>query len=157
MTPPRKRASKKFPAQVQRAIDAGQDRKAGDVVVLDLRPAEGFTDYFVIMTGQNTRQIQAISDAIQESLGAKGIKPAHIEGGDRAGWILLDYFDFIVHIFTLNRGLFTRSSGLWGSADGSRYRSARLTTPAGIGIEGLGIRDVSARGARWLSSSNHSR
>ena len=100
MTPPRKRASKKFPAQVQRAIDAGHDRKAGDVVVLDLRPADGFTDYFVIMTGQNARQIHAIADAIQESLGSKGVKPAHIEGGDKAGWILLDYFDFIVHIFS---------------------------------------------------------
>ena len=117
MTPPRKRASKKFPAQVQRAIEAGQDRKAGDIVVLDLRPAEGFTDYFVIMTGQNTRQIQAISDAIQDSLGAKGAKPAHIEGGDRAGWILLDYFDFIVHIFSPESRAFYALERLWGSAE----------------------------------------
>jgi ribosome-associated protein len=87
------------------------------VVVLDLRPAEGFTDYFVIMTGQNTRQIQAISDAIQESLGAKGTKPAHIEGGDRAGWILLDYFDFIVHIFSPESRAFYALERLWGSAD----------------------------------------
>jgi ribosome-associated protein len=117
VTPPRKRASKKFPPQVQRAIDAGQDRKAGDVVVLDLRPAEGFTDYFVIMTGQNTRQIQAISDSIQESLDGKGIKPTHIEGGDRAGWILLDYFDFIVHIFSPESRAFYALERLWGSAD----------------------------------------
>jgi ribosome-associated protein len=102
---------------VQGAIDAGQDRKAGDVVVLDLRPAEGFTDYFVIMTGQNTRQIQAISDAIQESLASKGVKPAHIEGGDRAGWILLDYFDFIVHIFSPESRAFYALERLWGSAD----------------------------------------
>ena len=61
MSPPRKRSTKKFPAQVQRVIDAAHDRKAIDVVVLDLRPAEGFTDYFVIMTGQSTRQVQAIS------------------------------------------------------------------------------------------------
>ena len=117
MTPPRKRASKKFPAQVQRAIDAAQDRKAGDVVVLDLRPAEGFTDYFVIMTGQNTRQIQAISDAIQESLNSKGVKPTHIEGGDHAGWILLDYFDFIVHIFSPESRAFYALERLWGSAE----------------------------------------
>lgn len=117
MTHPRKRGPKKFPAQVQRAIEAGQDRKAADIVVLDLRPADGFTDYFVIMTGQNTRQIQAISDAIQESLGAKGTKPAHIEGGDRAGWMLLDYFDFIVHIFSPESRAFYALERLWGSAD----------------------------------------
>lgn len=117
MTPPRKRASKKFPSQVQHAIDAGHDRKAADVIVLDLRPAEGFTDYFVIMTGQNTRQIQAISDAIQDSLGGKGVKPAHVEGGERAGWILLDYFDFIVHIFSPESRAFYALERLWGSAD----------------------------------------
>jgi ribosome-associated protein len=117
MTPPRKRASRKFSAQVQRAIEAGQDRKAGDVVVLDLRPADGFTDHFVIMTGQNTRQIQAISDSIQESLASQGVKPAYIEGGDRAGWILLDYFDFIVHIFSPESRAFYALERLWGSAD----------------------------------------
>ena len=117
MTPPRKRASRKFPAQVQRAIDAAHDHKAADVVDLDLRPADGFTDFFVIVTGQNTRQIQAISDAVQDSLGEKGIKPAHVEGGDRAGWILLDYFDFIVHIFSQESRAFYALERLWGSAE----------------------------------------
>jgi ribosome-associated protein len=115
---PRKRSSRtKFPAQVQRAIDAAHDRKAIDLIVLDLRPASGFTDYFVIMTGQNTRQIQAISDAIQDALGSTGVKPAHIEGGDRAGWILLDFFDFIVHIFSPESRAFYALERLWGSAD----------------------------------------
>jgi ribosome-associated protein len=117
VTPPRKRAARKFPAQVQRAIDAAQDRKGSNVVVLDLRPAEGFTDYFVIVTGQNVRQIQAISESIQESLAAKGVKPAHIEGGHHAGWILLDYFDFIVHIFSPDTRAFYSLERLWGSAE----------------------------------------
>ncbi|HKY20681.1 MAG TPA: ribosome silencing factor [Vicinamibacterales bacterium] len=114
---PRKRPSKKFPPQVQRAIDAAHDRKGSEVVVLDLRPAEGFTDFFVIVTGQNTRQIQAISDAIQDSLAEKGAKPAHIEGGERTGWILLDYFDFIVHIFSPEARAFYSLERLWGNAE----------------------------------------
>ena len=117
MTPPRKRSSRKFPEQVQRAIDAAHDRKAYEVVVLDLRPADGFTDFFVIVTGRNTRQLQAIADAVQESLGTKGVKAAHIEGGDRAGWILLDYFDFIVHIFSPETRAFYSLERLWGSAE----------------------------------------
>lgn len=125
---PRKRVSRKFPAQVQRAIDAAYDRKGSEVVVLDLRPADGFTDFFVIVTGQNTRQIQAISDAIQDFLAEKGVKPAHIEGGDRAGWILLDYFDFIVHIFSPESRAFYSLERLWGNAE--RIAVAEPAPPA---------------------------
>jgi len=117
VTPPRKRLPRKLPVQIKRAIEAAHDRKGADVVVLDLRPADGFTDYFVIVTGQNTRQIQAISEAIQESLNEAGARPAHIEGGDHAGWILLDYFDFIVHIFSPETRAFYALERLWGSAD----------------------------------------
>ena len=117
MTRARKRTAPRLPGQVEKAIAAAQDKKAADVVVLDLRPAEGFTDFFLIVTGQNTRQIQAISDAVQEALTDEGAKPAHVEGHDRAGWILLDYFDFIVHIFSPETRAFYSLERLWGSAD----------------------------------------
>ena len=117
MTRPRKRRAPRLPDEVQQAITAAHDKKAAEVVVLDLRPAEGFTDYFVIVTGQNTRQIQAISDAVQEALIERGAKPAHIEGHDRAGWVLLDYFDFIVHIFSPETRAFYGLERLWGSAE----------------------------------------
>jgi ribosome-associated protein len=116
MTPARKTASRRLPAQVQRAITAAQDRKAVDLVVLDLRPANGFADYFLVCSGTNPRQIKAISDAIQESLSERGIRPSHVEGYDRAGWILLDYFDFIVHIFSPDARAFYALERLWGSA-----------------------------------------
>ena len=116
MSAARKRTSPRFPAQVQRAITAAQDRKALELVVLDLRPAHGFADYFLICSGTNPRQIKAIADAVQEAEAARGLKPAHVEGYDRAGWILLDYFDFIVHIFSPDARAFYALERLWGNA-----------------------------------------
>jgi ribosome-associated protein len=112
----RKSSPRRFPAQVQRAIAAAQDRKALDLVVLDLRPAHGFADYFLICSGSNPRQIKAIADAVQEAEGGRGLKPAHVEGYDRAGWILLDYFDFIVHVFGTEARAFYALERLWGNA-----------------------------------------
>jgi ribosome-associated protein len=140
MTPPRKAAaSRRFPAQVQRAIAAAQDRKAVDVVVLDLRPANGFADYFLVCSGTNPRQIKAISDSIQEALAERGIRPAHVEGYDRAGWILLDYFDFIVHIFSPDARAFYALERLWGNA--KKTEIAEPAPPAArteTGIRDLG-------------------
>ena len=68
--------------------------------MLDLRSASAFTDFFVIATALNVKQSQAIADAVEESLAKKGVKPALTEGYKRGEWILLDYFDFIVHVFT---------------------------------------------------------
>ena len=106
-----------LPAQVERAIAAAGDKKATDLVVLDLRKAAGFTDFFLICTGGNARQIRAIADSIVEALAAEGARPAHVEGYDRSEWILLDYFDFIVHIFATETRLFYGLERLWGNAD----------------------------------------
>jgi ribosome-associated protein len=126
MTAVRKGTTRRFPAQVQHAITAAQDRKALDVVVLDLRPANGFADFFLICSGTNPRQIKAISDSIQEALAQKQVRPAHVEGYDHAGWILLDYFDFIVHIFSPDARAFYALERLWGSA--KRIEIAEPTT-----------------------------
>jgi ribosome-associated protein len=113
----KRRKVNRLPAQIERAVHAAEDKKANDLVVLDLRKAHGFTDYFLICSGTNSRQIRAIADGIMEALAADGVKPAHIEGYDRSEWILLDYFDFIVHVFATERRVFYGLERLWGSAE----------------------------------------
>ena len=85
--------------------------------MLDLRKAGGFTDYFVICSGGNPRQIRAIADGVMEALADEGVKPAHVEGYDRSEWVLLDYFDFIVHVFAPETRLFYGLERLWGNAE----------------------------------------
>jgi len=113
----KRRKTARLPAQIDRAIAAAEEKKAQDLVVLDLRKAAGFTDFFVICTGTNTRQIRAIADSVMGALAEDGVKPAHIEGYDRSEWILIDYFDFIVHIFATETRLFYGLERLWGNAD----------------------------------------
>ena len=114
----KRRATAKLPAQIERAIAAAADKKALDIVVLDLRKAAGFTDFFVICSGGNVRQIHAIADGVVESLGEDSIKPAHVEGYDRSEWILIDYFDFVVHVFAPETRVFYGLERLWGNAEG---------------------------------------
>ena len=114
---PKARAPK-LPKAVASAIRAARDRKAVDIVVLDLRKAGGFTDYFVICTGTNPRQIHAIADAVDATLRSDlGERPALAEGADRSEWILLDYFDFVVHVFSRECRAFYDLERLWGSAE----------------------------------------
>jgi ribosome-associated protein len=105
-----------LPEQVLAAVTAAADKKAEDIVVLDLRGADGFTDYFVICTGQNPRQIKAIADAVEAALRRDHVKPAHVEGYGHAEWVLLDYFDFIVHVFGKETRTFYGLERLWGNA-----------------------------------------
>src|SRR3954469_17669934 len=113
----KKRKPARIPREVADAITAAEDKKAIDIVLLDLRKAAGFADYFLICSGANARQIRAIADAITEALGASGSKPAHVEGYERSEWVLLDYFDFIVHIFAPEPRVFYGLERLWGNAE----------------------------------------
>ena len=105
-----------IPDDVRAAVDAAIDRKATRVTVMDLRGAGAFTDFFVICTGTNIRQVQAIADGVEASLKAMDRRPAHVEGYDRAEWILLDYFDVIVHVFMPDTREFYSLDRLWGTA-----------------------------------------
>jgi ribosome-associated protein len=113
----KRRKVARLPRQIEIAVHAVEDKKATDVAILDLRKAAGFTDYFVICSGANARQIRAIADSVTDSLAADGARPAHVEGYDRSEWILLDYFDFVVHIFAPDTRMFYGLERLWGSAE----------------------------------------
>jgi ribosome-associated protein len=108
----------KLPKSVAGAVQVALDKKAVDVVVLDLRKAGGFTDYFVICTGTNPRQINAIADGVEDTLrNDLGERPALAEGVHKSEWILLDYFNFIVHIFSRECRAFYDLERLWGNAE----------------------------------------
>ena len=108
----------RLPKAVAAAVRAARDRKAVDIVVLDLKKAGGFTDYFVICTGMNPRHINAVADAVDDTLRSDlGERPALAEGSNRSEWILLDYFDFVVHVFSRECRAFYDLERLWGNAE----------------------------------------
>lgn len=106
-----------LPADLAAAINAALDKKAEKLELLDLRNGPAFTDFFFICNGTNIRQVQAIADGIEESLKKMGVRPTLVEGYQRAEWILLDYFDFIVHVFTPATREFYSLERLWGDAE----------------------------------------
>ena len=107
----------RLPKAVATAVEAARDKKALDTVVLDLRKADGFTDYFVICTGANPRQITAIADAVRDTLKQQlDERPAGAEGVKSSEWILLDYFNFVVHVFSRDCRSFYGLERLWGNA-----------------------------------------
>ena len=116
-------------AQVAIAVKACQDKKAENITVLQLdEQASGFTDYFLLCSGANPRQVQAISDEIDQQLSAAGVEPKHIEGYNQAEWLLMDYVDFVVHIFSENARKFYDLERLWKTA--TRIDPADLVKPA---------------------------
>jgi ribosome-associated protein len=111
------------------ALHSAGEKKAIDPVVLDLREIASFTDYFVIFSGANERQVQAISDEIYEQLKKAGEPAARVEGYKTAEWILLDFGDFVVHVFEQKARKFYDLERLW-------RESKRVTLPAEFSGEG---------------------
>ncbi|MDQ6676234.1 MAG: ribosome silencing factor [Acidobacteriota bacterium] len=98
------------------AVRAAQSKQAEDIIVLDLSGITSFTDYFVICTGNNSRQVQAISDEIGLKLKATGDLPVSLEGYNGAEWILADYGDFLIHVFSEKSREYYGLERLWRAA-----------------------------------------
>lgn len=115
--------------QVSEAIAACQDKKAEELTILELEKSSGaFTDYFVICSGTNPRQIQAIADEVELRLKRAGLYPLNVEGYRQAEWVLLDYADFVIHVFAEKARRYYELERLWKSA--KRLDPAELKTPA---------------------------
>ncbi len=103
-------------ARIIAAMQAASDKKSLDTVLLDLRSIASFTDYFLITSGTNTRQVQAIADAVVDQLKKAGTRAARVEGYKSAEWVLVDYGDFIVHVFDDKARRFYDLERLWRDA-----------------------------------------
>src|SRR5262252_3453525 len=103
--------------QVSAAIQACQEKQAEELSILEMEKGSGaFTDYFVLCSGTNPRQVQAIADEVELRLKKAGLRPAHVEGYNQAEWVLIDYVDFVVHIFSEKARKFYDLERLWKSA-----------------------------------------
>src|SRR5215813_14459893 len=103
--------------QVTAAIQACLDKKAEELSVLEMEKGSGaFTDYFVLCNGTNPRQVQAIADEVELRLKGAGLRPTHVEGYNQAEWVLIDYVDFVVHVFSERARKFYDLERLWKSA-----------------------------------------
>ncbi len=116
-----KLSKRSIPPEVRLSVKASQAKKAEDILVLDLREIATFTDYFVIMTGNSTRQNLAIYENIEQELSKGKLYPLGVEGKERAEWILIDYGSFIVHIFSRRAREYYALEKLWGDAPKVAY------------------------------------
>ena len=115
--------------QVAAAIQACLDKKAEEISVLEMEKGSGaFTDYFLLCSGTNPRQVQAIADEVELRLKSTGVRPAHVEGYKQGEWILVDYTDFVVHVFSESARKFYDLERLWKTA--KRLEPSELKTVA---------------------------
>jgi ribosome-associated protein len=106
------------------AVNAADAKKASDLVALDISGIATFADFFLICTGDSSRQMQAIADEVEQRLKANGIRPSHVEGYQNAEWILMDYIDLVIHIFSKNARVYYDLERLW--RDGKRLDASNL-------------------------------
>ncbi len=112
--------------QARRIADLAHDKLARDVTILDMRPVCSYTDYFVICTGQNPRQTKAIFDEVRERLKAEErVIPHAVDGAAGATWILADYLDVVLHVFTPEARAYYRLEELWGDVPSIELIAAR--------------------------------
>jgi len=113
--------------QINAAIQACLDKKAEELSILEMEKGSGaFTDYFVLCSGTNPRQVQAIADEVELRLKGAGLRPTHVEGYNQAEWVLLDYVDFVVHVFSEKARKFYDLERLWKTA--KRLQPSDLTS-----------------------------
>lgn len=105
-----------FPASVVQAAELALERKAEGVLALDLRGISSATDFFILATGKSDVQVKAISEHIMEELAKAGVRPLHVEGMDRARWVLMDFVDFVIHVLHPSARDFYQLENLWGDA-----------------------------------------
>lgn len=105
-----------LPPPVRRAAELALEKKARDVMVLDLRGLSSATDHFVLATGGSDIQIRAIADHVEDELKKEGVRPSHVEGKGGGQWVLLDYIDFVVHVFHPTTRGYYQLETLWGDA-----------------------------------------
>ena len=116
--------------QVASAIQACLEKKAEEISILEMEKGSGaFTDYFVLCSGTNPRQVQAIADEVELRLKAAGLRPAHVEGYRQAEWILVDYVDFVVHVFSEKARKFYDLERLWKTAKRLEPSELKAKTP----------------------------
>ncbi|OGD38688.1 MAG: ribosome silencing factor [Candidatus Aminicenantes bacterium RBG_19FT_COMBO_58_17] len=118
---PPKLTRKNLPQEVKLSVKASQDKKAEDIIVLDLRDISSFTDFFVIVTGNSTRQNTAIYESIEQELKKGRLMPIGVEGRNLAEWILIDYGSFVVHVFSKQARGYYSLEKLWGDAPRLSY------------------------------------
>ncbi len=105
-----------LPHEVRRAAECAQELKARDVVGLDLRGISSATDFFLLASGRSDVQVRAIAEHVVEELKKEGVRPAHVEGLQGGRWVLVDYIDFVLHVFHPQARDFYQLESLWGDA-----------------------------------------